>query len=63
VDKYQSRIDQAARDWNRTKDEKYKKLWYDLVRKVDSGPNYTIRRSLQSRAGNKTDVIGRTTSN
>ena len=63
MDKYQSRIDQAARDWNRTKEEKYKKLWYDLVRKVDSGPNYTIRRRLQSRAGNKTDVIGRTTSN
>ena len=63
VDKYQSRLDQAAKDWNRTKDEKYKKLWYDLVRKVDSGPNYTIRRRLQSRAGDKADASKRTTGN
>ena len=63
MDRYQSRIDQAARDYESTKDEKYKKLWYDLVRKVDSGPNYTIRRRLQSSAGDKADVSKRTTSN
>ena len=63
MDKYQSRIDKAARDYNRTKDEKYKKLWYDLVRKFDSGSNYTIRRRLQSRAGNKADASKRTTGN
>ena len=53
VDKYQSRIDQAAKDWNRTKDEKYKKLWYDLVRKVDSGNYYSIRRNVSSDSDNK----------
>ena len=36
VDKYQSRIDQAAVDYNRTKDEN-KKLWYELIRKADNG--------------------------
>ena len=63
VDKYQNRINKAANDYNRTKDEKYKKLWYDLVRKVDSGPNYTIRRRLQSSAGVKADVSKRTIGN
>ena len=63
VDKYLKRIDQAAKDWDRTRDEKYKKLWYDLIRKVDSGPNYTIRRRLQSSAGDKADVSKRTIGN
>jgi len=26
------KIDQAARDWNRTKDNKFKKEWYRLCR-------------------------------
>ena len=52
-DKYQSRLDQAAKDWNRTKDEKYKKLWHDLVRKVDSGNYYSIRRNVSSDSDNK----------
>jgi len=63
VDKYLNRVDQAARDYERTKDEKYKKLWYDLVRKFDSGSNYIIRRRLQSRAGHKADASKRTTGN
>ena len=63
VDKYLNRVDQAARDYERTKDEKYKKLWYDLVRKFDSGSNYIIRRRLQSRAGHKADASERTTGN
>ena len=46
VDKYLKRIDQAAKDWDRTKDEKYKKLWYDLVRKVDNGTYYSKRRTI-----------------
>ena len=61
--RYQIKIDEAANNWNRTKDEKYKKLWYDLVRKFDSGSNYTIRRRLQSRAGDKADASKRTTGN
>ena len=46
--KYQSRIDKAANDYNRTKDEKYKKLWYDLIRKADNGSDYSDRRDISS---------------
>ena len=53
MDKYQSRIDKAARDYNRTKDEKYKKLWYDLIRKVDNGSNYSDSRDVSSDSDNK----------
>ena len=53
VDKYQNRIDQAARDYERTKDEKYKKLWYNLIRKVDSGNYYSVRRDVSSDSDNK----------
>ena len=63
MDKYLNRVNQAAKDYERTKDEKYKKLWYDLIRKFDSGANYTIRRRLQSRAGNKADASKRTIGN
>lgn len=28
----QYRIDQAARDYNKTKDPKYKDLWYKLIK-------------------------------
>ena len=56
VDKYQSRLDQAARDYNRTKDEKYKKLWYDLVRKVDNGTYYSKRRTIPTDISVKTNI-------
>ena len=26
------KINQAAKDWNRSKEEKYKKEWYSLIR-------------------------------
>jgi hypothetical protein len=56
VDKYQTRIDKAANDYNRTKDEKYKKLWYDLIRKVDNGFNYSKRRTIPTDTSVKTDI-------
>ena len=53
MDKYQTRIDKAANDYNRTKDEKYKKLWYDLIRKADSESYYFDRRDVSSDSSNK----------
>jgi hypothetical protein len=53
VDNYQKRIDQAANDYNRTKDKKYKKLWYDLIRKLDSGNYYSVRRTIPTSSSNK----------
>ena len=49
----QNRIDKAANDYNRTKDEKYKKLWYDLIRKADNGSDYSDRRDISSGSSNK----------
>ena len=53
ADNYQKRIDQAANDDNRTKDEKYKKLWYDLIRKLDSGNYYSVGRTIPTSSSNK----------
>jgi hypothetical protein len=39
--------------WNKTKDEKYKKLWYDLIRKADSESYYFDRRDVSSDSSNK----------
>ena len=33
-DMYQLTIDELAILWNKTRDEKYKKAWYEKVRKV-----------------------------
>ena len=40
----QSKIDEAAIMWNKTKNPKYKKLWYELIRKWCNGPNNIERR-------------------
>ena len=29
------KIDQAAKDWNRSKEEKYKKEWYRLIKRYN----------------------------
>jgi very-short-patch-repair endonuclease len=52
VDNYQTKIDKAANDYNRTKDEKYKKLWYNLIRKVDNGSYNFKRRTIPTDTSN-----------
>jgi hypothetical protein len=43
-------IDQAARDWNRTKDPKYKDLWYKLVKQFGNHAfNSSSKRKISSR--------------
>ena len=51
----QEKIDKAANDWNRTKDPKYKDLWYKLIKEYVDGPYNIQRWDVQSRASNKTD--------
>ena len=34
-------IDQAAKDWNRSKEEKYKKEWYRLIRLYNEIHNHS----------------------
>ena len=48
----QSKIDEAANNWNKTKDPKYKDLWYKLVRKYGTFIDHTTRRNVQSGSDN-----------
>ena len=62
--KFQVKIDEAANNWNRTKDPKYKDLWYKLVKEFANGPHNIKRRIVSVSAINKTDdgtyvVIGK----
>ena len=50
-----NRIDKAANDYNRTKDKKYKKLWYQLVRSID-GDHSLKRRTVPTTTGVETDT-------
>ena len=50
----QQKIDEAANNWNKTKDPKYKKLWYKLI----YGYYSSKRRTLPSDTNNKR-YIGR----
>ena len=36
----QKEIDEAANNWNKTKDPKYKDLWYKLVKEYANGPHH-----------------------
>ena len=40
-------IEEAAKLWNKTKDPKYKKEWYKLIKEFANGP-YNIKRWVVS---------------
>jgi hypothetical protein len=42
----QKEIDEAANNWNKTKDPYYKDLWYKLVKEHADGSNYFKRRTV-----------------
>ena len=42
----QKEIDEAANNWNKTKDPYYKDLWYKLVKEHTDGSNYFKRRTI-----------------
>ena len=44
----QKQIDEAANKWNKTKDPKYKKLWYKKVGEAANGIDNIERRSVSS---------------
>tara|TARA_R100001163_G_scaffold13009_1_gene12123 strand:+ start:247 stop:435 length:189 start_codon:yes stop_codon:yes gene_type:complete len=52
------KIDDVANMWNETKDPKYKKLWYDLVKEFSNGPDNIKRRSVSINSCNKEYVRG-----
>ena len=51
-EKMQSKIDEAARMWNKTKDPKYKYLWYKLVKEFANGFNNLERRIVSTDTSN-----------
>ena len=48
-------LDDIANKYHETKDPKYKKLWYDLVKEFSNGPNNIKRRAISTDSNYKTD--------
>ena len=47
----QKKLDELANNWNKTKDPKYKKLWYDLINGLDN----IKRRPVSTNSSHKTN--------
>ena len=56
----QKKIDEVARMWEKTKDPKYKTLWYKLVKELAASYGYynSERRTLPFDPNNEQDVNG-----
>ncbi len=50
----QKKLDELANNYNKTKDPKYKKLWYEIIHGLD----YTERRPVSTDSYNKENVRG-----
>ena len=51
----QKKIDNMANLWEKTKDPKYKNLWYKYIREFANGPNNIKRRTVSTTSSHKTD--------
>jgi hypothetical protein len=51
----QKEIDEAANNWNKTKDPKYKDLWYKLVKEYANGSHHIKRRIVSINSCHKAD--------
>ena len=49
------KIDELADLWNKTKDPKYKDLWYKYIKEFVNGLNTIERRTVSSGRSNKRD--------
>ena len=47
----QKKLDELANNWNKTKDPKYKKLWYEII----DGLDHIKRRPVSTNSSHKTD--------
>ena len=52
---HQNLIDDAARNWNKTKDPKYKDLWYKLVKEFANGTHNIKRWSVSIDTSHEAD--------
>ncbi len=50
------KIDGLAIMWNKTKDQKYKDLWYQSVKEFADGTYYPERWNVSSSTSNRTDA-------
>ena len=50
-----TKIDDAAILWNKTKDPKYKDLWYKLIKEFNHGSDNTERWNVSVSSVNKAD--------
>ena len=49
------KIDNIANLWEKTKDPKYKNLWYKYIKEYVNGPNNIKRRTVSTDSSHKTD--------
>ena len=49
------KIDQAAKDWNQTKNPQYKEEWYKLIKEFANGPHNIKRRNVLSSTCDQAD--------
>ena len=52
----QKKIDEVANLWEKTKDPKYKDLWYKYIKEFVNGTNNINRRSISSDSSNESNV-------
>ena len=50
------KIDNIANLWEKTKDPKYKDLWYNLVKEFADGTNNLERRTVSTNSSDKEDA-------
>ena len=51
----QKKIDNMANLWEKTKDPKYKDLWYKYIKEYVNGANNIKRRTVSTDSSHKTD--------
>ena len=51
----QKKIDNMANLWEKTKDPKYKNLWYKYIKEYVNGPNNIKRRTVSTDSSVKAD--------
>ena len=52
----QKKIDDVANLWEKTKDPKYKDLWYKYIKEFVNGTNNINRRNVSSDSSNESNV-------
>ena len=50
------KIDDVAKLWEKTKNPKYKDLWYEYIKEYNNGINNSNGRDVPSSPGNERDV-------